>query len=161
MLVGGRDWTDVVATVTVTPGGTDAFGIAVRVASPTTFYRFSVSDAPAYRRLVKVVNGTATTLWQQAAGYPPGASHRVTLRAEGPRLTVWLDGTRLADVTDDAIPSGRVALYTWGNAGTRFDVLRAFDGARRLGRWRIVDAGTVEGPSRWRMRTGSSSSRAT
>ena len=154
MLVGGRDWIDVIATVTVTPGDNDAVGLCARVADRDTYYRFSMADQQTYRRLVKVVNGTVSTLWQQAAGYPAGTAHQITLKAEGPQITVWLDGTLLAEVTDRDIPSGRVALYTWASQNARFDDLRVFDGARRLGRWRIVDAGTIGGPSRWRMRSG-------
>jgi len=154
MLVGGRDWTDVIATVAVTPGDNDALGLCVRVASPDTYYRFSFADQQNYRRLVKVVDGTVTTLWQQAAGYPTGTSHQISVKAEGPRITVWLDGVQLAEVTDRDIPSGRVAFYTWASQNARFDDLRVFDGSRRLGRWRIVDAGTIGGPSSWRTRSG-------
>ena len=154
MLVGGRNWTDVAVTATITPGDDDALGLCIRVAGPRTYYRFSYANQQNYRRLVKVVDGAVTTLWQQGGGYPPGTSHRVTLQARGPHIAVWLDGSFLAEVTDRDIPSGRIALYTWASQNARFDDLRVFDVARRLGRWQIVDAGTVSGPSRWRMRGG-------
>lgn len=153
MLVGGRILDDVIATITITTADNDGVGLAIRVAAPDTYYRFSMSSQQNYRRLVKVVNGTVTTLWQDNAGYPPGATtYSITLQATGPVIEVWLAGVRLATVEDDEIVTGRVGLYSWASQNVRFDSLRIFDGARRVGQWQIVDTGMIGAPSIWSMR---------
>ncbi len=152
-LVGGRIWRDAAVSVRVTPGDDDGIGVCVRVQEDNTYYRFAYDAQEGMRRLIKVLDGVVTVLWQAPGGYPED-EHRITLEARGPRLSVWLSGTLLAEVTDRDIPEGRIALYSYASAGLRFDDLRVLDTARRVGGWQIVDAGTVGGPSRWRMARG-------
>jgi len=52
-----------------------------------------------------------------------GQWHKVTLVLKGDRLAVWLDSEHVAQVNDDSIKSGLVALGTGWNIGM-FDNLR-------------------------------------
>jgi hypothetical protein len=130
-----------------------AIGVVFRYVDPDNWYRFSMHRELQYRRLVKCVGGTATVLWQDGVAYQADHGHELTIVAEGPRLSGWLDGAALFDVADDSLAAGRIGLYCWANAGAHFERAVVTDPVRRVGGWRIVDD-SVAGPSSWRTSAG-------
>jgi hypothetical protein len=50
-----------------------------------------------------------------------GRTYQVRIVAQGTLLTVSIDGVPVFSVTDAAISSGGIALYSWGNSGGYFD----------------------------------------
>jgi hypothetical protein len=75
--------------------------------------------------LVKVVNGTFTLLAQENVPYVSGQSYQLEVIANGNTLEVRVDGVSLfgGPITDGALATGSVALYSWGNQHSIFDAV--------------------------------------
>jgi hypothetical protein len=159
-LMGGSIWDDHIICARLRSDDDDAIGIMFRVADTQNYYRFTLDRQRNKRRLIKMINGIPSILWQSNAGYSIGQNYDLVIRAIGPRIQILLDGTTLASIIDDDIPAGRIALYCWANQGAHFSNLSVFDGARRIQQWQIVDQGTSEGPSDWRIANGRLKQRA-
>ena len=52
------------------------------------------------------------------------------------------------------LPAGRAGLWSAGAPTSTFERVVVLDRARRLGIWRVRDAGTIDGPSVWQIRHG-------
>ena len=74
------------------------FGVVFRYVDEATYHRFSVSSADHVRRLVRVAEGTVTTLWEAPGGYAPEVEHEFTVDTFGSRLIGYFDGERQFDV---------------------------------------------------------------
>jgi len=131
-----------------------AIGVMFRLKDSRNYYRFSMDNLEGRRRLVKVVDGSATTLWQDGERYTAGKRHELTLRAVGSDLRGFLDGTPIFAVYDSSLKRGRIGLCCWDNTTARFERVVVIDQTRRIGQWRIIDEGTVQGPSFWQISDG-------
>jgi PKD repeat protein len=118
----GLNWTDYRAKF-VMRGTGDAMGLMFRYADAYNYYRFSWDQLHGYRRLVKNVGGTFTSLASDAVPYVPGRNYQVEIVAQGTNLEVWIDGTRIFKVTDSSRNRGSVAFYTRASSGVYFDNL--------------------------------------
>lgn len=161
---GASWWRDYRTTVTVRAHA-GAVGLVVRRRDAANFYRLSL--APADRRLVAVVDGIATTLWQDSGGYAPDRPLPVTLDAIDDRLVGYVGGTRLFDLRDATHSAGGVGLYTALAERAQFTGLRvstpprsavalwrdAF-GAGDMSAWSVVDESTAGGPAMWALTGG-------
>jgi len=85
------------------------------------YYRFSMDQESAYRRLVKVVNGVATRLAEDNVEYRRNQLYLVQVRFAPGWSEIWIDGVLLFHADDTSFLAGKVALYTWANAGAEFD----------------------------------------
>jgi hypothetical protein len=93
-----------------------------RYTGTRNYYRFSMDSELAQRRLTKVRNGTWTTLWSDATAYQLNRTYVLEVIANGPSITVKLDGVQLWSGTDsNALTTGTVAMYSWRNTGAQFD----------------------------------------
>jgi hypothetical protein len=153
-LRGGGTWSDVHISLRLQSNDPNAMGLMFRVADENTYYRFSMNRQSSYRRLVKVVSGAVTVLWQDSVKFAMNHNYALAVRAVGADIEVWLDGAKLVSTSDDEIAAGGVALYAYANGGVRFSDLWVFDAARRVGRWSIIDQGNVNTPSDWRLGGG-------
>jgi hypothetical protein len=152
--MGGGIWDDQIICVRLRSDDNEAIGVMFRTVDNNHYYRFSMDRQRNKRQLIKMIGGTATILWQSNAGYNIGQNYDLVIRAVGPAIEVILDGVMLASVVDGDIRAGRVALYCWANQGAHFSNFAVFDGARRIQQWQIIDQGTSEGPSDWRIVNG-------
>lgn len=150
--IGGQsNWRDAEISVLLGSDDGDAIGVMFRYQDSGNYYRFSMDQQRPYRRLVKVLNGVATLLWEDSLRYSVGKMHNLTLRAIGTELTGYLDGAQMFQVSDDDLRRGRVALYCWADFGARFERLVVLDRTRRLGPWVIYDdPNTLSSPSVWK-----------
>ena len=161
-------WRDVALRVRLRGGG-GAVGAAIRHATNKIFYRFTMSADGGYRRLVKSVGGTLTTLWEDAVGYERGREYELVLVAEGKELHGYLDGLPLFAVHDGEVPFGSIGLTGWGSPGASFSDVRVVPADQALPaallddrfafrtrrRWRFVEqAGTAGGPAKWTIAEG-------
>ena len=130
-------------------------GVLIRYRDGRNYYRVSLDAAANIRRLVRCVDGTMTTLWQDSgSGYQPGRVYRLSVQAQGSRLTASLDGSPLFTVVDNSLADGGVGLYTWNNATATFARLWVLDLATRVAAFRVFDAALTGGGSAWRTRFG-------
>ncbi|HEY9037485.1 MAG TPA: hypothetical protein VIN05_00885 [Roseovarius sp.] len=146
-------------TVGMTSTDDDAIGAVFRVEDDRNYYRFSMDRERSYRRLVKVVDGTATVLWQDNAIYDTNRRYELRIDAVDDVLAGYLDNHPLFRVVDDSIRAGQVGLYCWANIGARFDTLRveALETDPLLfqppledaGELEVLDTGTFSAPSAW------------
>lgn len=157
-VVGGQsDWRDVEISVRLGSDDGDAIGVMFRYQDGGNYYRFSMDRQRSYRRLVKVLNGAATRLWEDPARYTVGQTYNLTLRAVGSEMTGYLDGVQMFQIIDDSLRRGRVALYCWADFGARFERLVVLDRTRRIGQWVIRDdvgANVLGAPSIWKISNG-------
>ena len=119
-LNGDTSWADYTMAIEMRSRDDDALGIMFRYQDTKNYYRFSMDRQRAYRRLVKNVNGTMTVLAEDNMAYQSNRWYTVTAKVTGPRLEIYLDGKLLFGVTDESLKSGRIGLYSWGNAGSDF-----------------------------------------
>ena len=106
-------------------GGLDqSAGIAVRLTTPNDYYVARASAIAKDVRLYRVVKGKFDELARAHAPITSRKWHALSVRAEGHRLLVALDGQPLLGATDTtfALP-GKVALWTKADSVTRFDQL--------------------------------------
>lgn len=148
---GNSDWSDVQINVSLRSDVGGALGVMFRFIDEENYYRFSMDNNLGYRRLIKKVNGTVTTLWQDSAGYSLGQSYALSLRPVGSELRGYLDGVLMFTIDDGDLKRGSVAFYSWSNAEARFERVVVSDRTRRVGHWTIHDEGATNSPSIWRM----------
>jgi hypothetical protein len=55
--------------------------------------------------------------------------YQVQVLASGSTILIYIDGALWTTVTDTSLPSGRIALYSWGNNGLSFDDVSVVSGA--------------------------------
>lgn len=151
-VVGGDPgWGDVRLSVRLHSDDNDDIGVLFRYQDDQDYYRFSMGRQGGYRRLLKLVGGVVTVLWEDALLYQVGQSYEVTLMAQGNELRGYLDGVLLYSVFDNDLRQGRVGLYCRANTGARFERVVMADATRRVGRWTVLDEGTVGAPSVWKL----------
>jgi hypothetical protein len=118
---GGLGWTDYQADLAIRSTDDDTIGVMFRYQNGNNYYRFSWDKQRGYRRLVKKQGGVFSLLAQDSVPYTVGQTYQVRIVAQGPLLTVSIDGVPVFSVTDAAISSGGIGLYSWGNSGCYFD----------------------------------------
>lgn len=124
---GDSSWTDYRLSATIRSGDDDAIGLVFRRRDADNCYRFALDRERRYRRLVKVVGGTTTVLWEDGVPYQPDWDYTLTVEAVGSDLAVYLDGELLCAVSDPSLDSGGIGLYCWANVSARFADIRVDD----------------------------------
>jgi hypothetical protein len=95
-------------------------GAVFRYQNEQNYYRFSMGQVPAHRRLIRKSGGTVSTLWEDTEGYVPGREYALTIECVGGRLTGSLDEELIFDIEDSTLPEGCIGLYCWRNPAARF-----------------------------------------
>ena len=156
-----KQWSDYLVSVKMRSADNDAIGVLFRYQDADNYYRFIWFGAGKSRRLEKRVNGVVQVLAQDNATYRTGRNYALQISARGNQLTVDVDGNTIFSVTDTSIRQGTIGLYSFYNAGSRFDAVKVrdlatgnllladnFTDGNRVG-WTIIDEGNAEGPSVW------------
>ncbi len=148
-VAGEETWTDVVlaARLASPTGGT--IGVCVRYGDEHNHYRFAMDSTRSYRRLVKCVGGTFTTLWEDGVAYDPSRVYELQIVGSGRWLRGYLDGVPLFSVGDGGLGTGAIALYAWDNSDARFSGVRVWDASQADDRWEIADQFDVLAAGRW------------
>ena len=118
-------WTDYALDVAITAANNRGVGVLVRYQDEQNHYKLELDDSVGVANLLRVEDGIETVLARGWYGYAEGVAQNWHVSVEGQRIHAEIDGMRLFDVevTDGAHAAGTVALYTWANAGVRFDDL--------------------------------------
>lgn len=166
-VAGSDGWADVRVSATLRNDGVGAIGFAVRWRDPANFYRLAFDAQHGYRRFLRMLDGVPTVLWQDAVPVQPGTAVPVTIDAVGARFVARVGEQVLFDLTDEALGTGRIGLYTAGDDGARFaqvmvtrpplDARARFRdnfGQGDMSAWTIVDEGDQSTPSHWAVDAG-------
>ena len=143
----------------------DAVGLVFRYQDPRNYYRFSIDRSRSYQRLVKVIDGVATTLAEVLDGYDEGVTYELKVAAYGDTIRAFIDGDEILKVEDSDLSQGRIGLYAFMNDATEFSSLTVakpstdayllfsdeFDDVALPG-WTVVDQGP--GGSQWKASSG-------
>ncbi len=110
---GDPEWADVQLDVDLIPGDDDDAGIIARFVDADSYYRFDMNAQLGRTRIVRVHDGAFSVLAQDLgfAAYQQGIPNRLSLVAQGDRLTGFLDGEPVVQATDAALGRGRIALH--------------------------------------------------
>lgn len=158
--IGGPQIDDAQVDVQLRSDSDGAIGILFRYQDDANYYRFSMDRRGNYRRVIKKVRGTVTTLWEDRFSYATGQTYHVSLRMEGGRLSGHFNGVRIFAVRDVALASGRVGFYAHANPGAKFEKVVVTNAGRNVGAWTIRDETEHDGPSRWGLAGGSLAQRS-
>ena len=91
-------------------------GIMFRYVDSNNYYRLSLNSYQGFTRLEKRVAGTFTPLATNTRGFIRNQTIRFTVEVNGSTILVFQDGDPLFAVTDNALATGTVALYTQGDS---------------------------------------------
>jgi ADP-ribosylglycohydrolase len=116
LITGAREWTDYRIASTLTPHLCQSFGIAARVQGMKRYYALLLCvDGKA--RLVRACDGECV-LAEVGFEWEFGKPNAFLLQATGTRIQGWIDDVLIADVQDDALTGGGIALVcTEGRVG--------------------------------------------
>lgn len=105
---------------------TSTFGVMFRIQNPDEFYRFEITADGMYILERHDANGSwvrHTDDWLDTTAINQGveATNRLKVVADGDRITIFVNDILLEEVTDDAYPSGNIALDvgTFDGSGAR------------------------------------------
>lgn len=142
----------------------DAIGVVFRYHDDRNYYRLSMDRQRSYRRLVKVVDGNVTTLWQDSLRYDLDRRYDLRIDAYDETIIGFLDHNLLFLVRDSDVRDGQIGLYCWANVGARFEALKLESlesdpllyqaPLEDLAELEIVDSGTNSAPSLWTAASG-------
>ncbi len=117
-------WSDYTFAADLRSTDNDPMGLMFGVQDASNYYRFTVSQQSNFRRLEKVVNGSATTLVTVAGSYVTGQTYRFGVTMRDGRLSATIDGVdQLGTISDSTFTAGTVGLYNHWNASTYYDNL--------------------------------------
>ncbi len=167
-IAGDSTWADLAFETRLRSSDDDAIGIVFRYVDSNNYYRLSMARSGTYRRLVKKVNGTFTSLWTDAFTFELNRSYHVSVILKGSMIRLFFDGVPVACVVDPSHTTGRIGLYAWRNPDATFSDVRVYPvslvrerwqvdddfTALDTRRWSFVDSGTVAGPSVWQWNAG-------
>ncbi|MHC4474523.1 MAG: right-handed parallel beta-helix repeat-containing protein [Planctomycetota bacterium] len=114
-------WGDYEVTVSMKALDDERMGVMFRYVDPNNYYRFAWNGTSPDRRLVKMEDGSVTTLQQDNSSYVVDQWYQLKIAVRRENLKVFVDDVPVFDVNDGNFSSGAIALYCWGNRGTYFD----------------------------------------
>ncbi|MBN2271241.1 MAG: DUF1080 domain-containing protein [Sedimentisphaerales bacterium] len=114
-------WDDYQVTFLMASGDNDMIGLMFRYRDHDNYYRFSWDRDRSRMWLGKMIDGQFTILKSKNRAYETATWYSVEIIAEGPNLTVKIDGVQELDAIDNNLAYGPIALYCWGNEETYFD----------------------------------------
>ncbi len=120
----------------------DGVGVMFRYVDADNYYRLVWDREASSRRLERVEYGVVTVLAEDFEPYDIWYWYLVEIVADGPRLSVSIDGTEIFSVVDSTHSTGTIALYAFANTDARFEDIQVtpltapsvFSGASHGGR---------------------------
>lgn len=114
-------YTDFRLQVEMENADNDVIGVVFQYQDQNNYYRFSMDAQRTYRRLVKKVSGNYELIWEDDAnGYDPLYRQTITVDALEGKITIYLNGISLCEVTDDTFDDGKIGMYCWASQGATF-----------------------------------------
>jgi hypothetical protein len=120
-LGGDTAWEDYGLDVTLSSDNPEgAIGVVFRYQDDQNYYRFSMEQAPAHRRLLRKSGGTMSVLWEDTEGFVSGREYALRIECAGERLSGYLNEEPVFELGDTGVPGGGIGLYCWRNPSARF-----------------------------------------
>ena len=120
---GGTEFRDGTFSFTVNSSDNDGVGAVFRLGDVGHYYLWTMNSQKHYRLLACKQGDTYKVLAINNSGFTPKQTYRVTIRCDGPRMTVFVDGKKDLEAEDATYSRGTVGMYSWGNSGVRFGKL--------------------------------------
>jgi hypothetical protein len=120
------DWSNCTFSVSFNSQDDDGVGVLFRYQNRSNYYKVELDSSKRFRKLFKLVNGVETTLATEYNGYSVGTNYVLRVEMTNSEFLVLLNGNVLfgRTITDNALQTGTVGLYTWADAGAFFDNLK-------------------------------------
>jgi hypothetical protein len=108
-------------------------GVVWRYQDADNYYVARMNPLEDNYRLYKVIKGQRIQLaTEEKIEIPTGTWHRLQVKHVGKKIACFLDGKKILEAEDDAIPeSGRTGLWTKADARTSFDEFKVRDLGRQ------------------------------
>ncbi len=120
----GKDLADGELSLEVSSADDDGIGVAFRFAGPERHYVWDMNAQRGYHRLACKDGDSFRVLAGNKNGYERNRWYSVRIVLSGAKITVYVDGKKDVEATDDTLGKGTFALYSWGSTGTKFRNVR-------------------------------------
>lgn len=113
---GTSTWSNYSFSARVKPGSVGSrHGLAFRYKDTSNYYTFILKDgSKAY--LYKKVGGSETAVSYTNFTYNSSTFYTLKVTISGSAITCYINGSQVLSATDSSLTTGKVALYTFGNA---------------------------------------------
>ncbi len=148
-IAGDPGWRDVIFTARLHSVDNDSIGVLFRYNDAGNYYRFSMDSERRYRRLVKNVNGTFASLWEDEFSNNPNQTYEIIIVVIGSIIQGFIDGVPMFIVTDSDLTAGSIGLYCWANQDARFSNIRVYPADRLASNWLLTETFNSANPERW------------
>lgn len=162
-------WDSYDARVSVRPAGTGQIGIAAYVKDPKNYlaFRWSSTDGPAARSLVRVENGRETVVASAPGAFLPRQWYQLGIRTSPGYVEAILDGVPILRIKNEILGQGGIGLWAKNIASVAFDdvEVRSYDFLRadfapggawkpNKGTWNLANGAATSVPGEATLLTG-------
>lgn len=120
-------WTGYDFSLKIKSTDDDAVGVMFRYTDPDNYYRFYMNSEYGLLMLTKKVNGVVSVIMREFGWfYVINQWYNLKISVYGESIKIYINGTLIFDVTDYSLTSGKIGLFSWGNAGAYFDDIRVY-----------------------------------
>ncbi|MGD8240981.1 MAG: PQQ-binding-like beta-propeller repeat protein, partial [Armatimonadota bacterium] len=105
----GRDLTDGELSLELSSADNDGIGVAFRFGGPGRHYEWAMDAQRGYHRLACKDGDSFRVLARNTGGYQANRWYSLRIVLAGPRITVYLDGEKDLEATDDTLGKGTFA----------------------------------------------------
>jgi outer membrane protein assembly factor BamB len=102
----------------------DVLGIAFRLQADDKYYLWAMDLQRGYHVLALKDGETYKVLASSKQRYQRNKWYDLKVKMNGPDIKIYLDGQLDLEATDSTLSGGKIALYSWGCAGSKFRRLR-------------------------------------
>ena len=116
----GKKTTNGELTVSIASADNDVLGVAFRYQGLDRYYVWSMDEERSYHALACKDGDAYRLLAHNQKGYVRNRWYEVRVVLAGNHITVFVDGEKDLEATDDTLRKGTFALYAWGCTGAKF-----------------------------------------
>ncbi len=97
-----------------------SLGAMFNYSDANNYYRFSMNQQKAYRRVTKKIEGEASVIALEEFSYVKERFYEIIVFTVNGRLQIYIDKIRIFDLQDNSLPGGSFAFYSWNNPISMF-----------------------------------------
>jgi len=119
-----KDLTDGELSLDIASSDNDSLGVAFRLQDREHYYLWAMDEERRFHILACKNGADYRLLASNQKGYARNRWYKLRITLTGPKITVYLDGEKDLEATDETFKSGTFALHAWGCAGAKFRNVR-------------------------------------